>query len=215
MESQTLEQSPVPRPHEWTEDLGYFELLQAVREYDPALEKVADATGETAEPAVEFLGDCLSERQLEVVKLAARSAINLNETDERLWSRIRGSVLKHPAVIGKLASFSEDLHLSNYDEPAWKDEAACKGNAEFVSSGIKSAKTRFELLKICEGCPVYDECFDEVTDRRPEAGIWAGVVRTKSGRKGGNGYREDGSPRTIQEERRALSQAPRPNGKRK
>lgn len=214
MEMQELQSKVV-----WDEDAGYENLLGAVRRYeDPAEVSEPDSPvleNEANEESVaEFLGSCLTTRQLEVTRKAGRGALDGDASDIRLWSKIRNSILRHPAVVGKLALFSDKTPLNYADEPEWKERASCAGNNRFVSSSVKTQETKLTLMGICEGCPVYDECLSYIGDNKPEVGFWAGVSRGPGkGKSKHRAYDKDGRPKTLEEEREAMRASDGTNGK--
>jgi hypothetical protein len=208
---------------------GFDRLQEAIQNYKDEPTKdptdVPEFEGGTAkEPLVEFLGACLTKRQAEVVEKVNGHSSDICPGDFRLWTKIRASVLKHPAVVSGVVEIEkqtnketksetaqqpvagiETVLFEAMNEPIWKKKAACRGDTRFVSPGIKSPAMKLDLLKICAECPVYGNCLDYVDEKSPETGIWAGVLRVKDSKDNDRaGYHEDGNPKTIQEMRPVL-----------
>ena len=72
---------------------------------------------------------------------------------------------------------------------AWIDDANCNGQTERMFPHNKAGT---DLAKrICDGCPVIDQCKAYAAHVRPSDGVWAGVVY-----KYHSATRQDSQPRT-------------------
>lgn len=165
----------VHEPADSTEGDGYDLLLVAVNNFNPE----AQETGVNVTRAGRFLMSCLSERQAEVFEMVKTGQLPEKDSpDERLWTKIRGSILRHPSIIGKLAELSDDegyQHLiEDVDDQDWKNEAACKGDTRFVRTGFRSPKIKSKITGVCANCPVLKQCESYVKENKPELAIWAG-----------------------------------------
>jgi hypothetical protein len=214
------------------DDCGYSRLLDAIHNYSDGAEE--DVTPEKEHAPDEgaagaFLMSCLTQRQYEVMRQAGQGR-ELDSKDIRLWSKVRGSILKHPAVIGGILQIEqqnkevkresqggeqpmteiEKWIIDLVDQDGWEKDAACIGNNNFVKP-FKPPKIKEKLIDTCENCPVYEQCLSYVAQNKPEAGVWAGVSRNNDN---GQAYHEDGTPVTLEEERQRKAQAANTNGKR-
>lgn len=58
---------------------------------------------------------------------------------------------------------------------AWVEQAACKGmdiNRFFPEVGGRGIP---EVVKVCQGCPVRQECLDDALTNKTEHGVWGGL----------------------------------------
>jgi WhiB family transcriptional regulator, redox-sensing transcriptional regulator len=63
----------------------------------------------------------------------------------------------------------------------WADQAACRGSEAAVFYPAESLERKEERLeremtakRICQGCPVREECLEAALTRRETYGIWGG-----------------------------------------
>jgi WhiB family redox-sensing transcriptional regulator len=68
-----------------------------------------------------------------------------------------------------------DLFALDLDERPWAAYAACR-DAEpelfFSTSEVDTASA----IRICQGCPVIEECLDWALDTRVRYGVWGGTT---------------------------------------
>lgn len=68
-----------------------------------------------------------------------------------------------------------DLLYLDLDERPWAAYASCREvDPEMFFSGAE--KKTEEAIRICNGCPVQDECLTWALDTRVRYGIWGGLT---------------------------------------
>ena len=58
----------------------------------------------------------------------------------------------------------------------WQDRAACRGmNTERFYPAQGKVQGHVETIRVCQRCPVQDECLQEAIDTGEKFGIWGGI----------------------------------------
>lgn len=92
---------------------------------------------------------------------------HVEETSHRRRRRIR----HHGQKVGSVASRPIVLDIRHLD---WQNDAACLGTDPemFFPEGPAASQT----LRICQHCPVFQQCLDHAMDNPTLRGIWAGTT---------------------------------------
>jgi RNA polymerase sigma factor (sigma-70 family) len=159
-----------------------------------------------------FLSGFLKEGQMNVVVEVQNGPLLQSSAEIRMWSKLRTGILSHPAIAGRIAVLSGLEPTDALGYQPWRDEAACKTDADkepqedknirFVSTVEKnSTEAKAELMDVCDSCPVYQQCLRTVAEQRPEMGFWAGVHRGSSYK---GSYHPSGRPVTLKQAREKM-----------
>jgi len=62
---------------------------------------------------------------------------------------------------------------------AWRRQAACIGFVDTFFPDRPSRDTRLAAIRICESCPVINECDDYANQTGETSAVWGGKNRTK------------------------------------
>lgn len=65
-------------------------------------------------------------------------------------------------------------HL-NYNKTSWREQAACKNESPSLFFAEKNDKSFHKAIKICNNCPVRQECLDYAIQIPERLGIWGGL----------------------------------------
>jgi WhiB family redox-sensing transcriptional regulator len=70
-----------------------------------------------------------------------------------------------------------DLHIDFddvIDVPKWYKDAACKGHENQDDFFPERGSSTVIAKRICNGCPVREECLEYAVERKERFGIWGG-----------------------------------------
>jgi hypothetical protein len=164
----------------------FYEAEESSLQYDLLAEAVAGRsipdTEDSHSAVEEYLGSFLEARHLEVFERAKEGGhSSLNQTDQRLWTKVKYGIIRHPAIIGNVALLLGRESLEDMGEDGWISESGCKGDTRFVQATSLLRKNEVELKEICEDCPVFDACQEDSESKKLEKGFRAGTIYLDKG----------------------------------
>ena len=65
---------------------------------------------------------------------------------------------------------------------AWRQQAACIGFVDTFFPANPNRDTRAAAIRICDSCPVIEECDTYANQTDEKSGVWGGKNRTKLSR---------------------------------
>jgi hypothetical protein len=167
----SMESGTISRSYEEADHLPEYDLLhEGVQEAESREIQIVNGVKD-------YLGSFLEPRHMEVFERAIEADSGaLNDTDQRLWTKVRQGILRHPAIIGNIAIVLGKGSVVESGEEKWLEKAACKGDTRFVQGTKLLRKHEEELSSICKRCPVKSSCTRDVESVKLEKGFRAGTV---------------------------------------
>lgn len=65
------------------------------------------------------------------------------------------------------------------DATAWMDQAACKGQPDWLMFPAKAERADPAILRICGGCEVRKPCLDYAIEHDENHGVWGGLTENQ------------------------------------